>query len=65
MTCRYYRADGTPLEELTAKDDGTKWYAQTGLVGGLIEVLDLNTASYYDLDTMECVFRTYLGYEAD
>ena len=65
VTCRYYRADGTPLEELTAKDDGTKWYYQTGLVGGLIEVLDLNTASYYDLDTMECVFRTYLGYEAD
>lgn len=32
---------------------------------GLIEVLDLNTASYYDLETMDCVFETYLGYEAD
>lgn len=28
----------------------------------MIEVLDLQTASYYDLETMECVFRTGLNY---
>ena len=63
MTVEFYRMDGTPMPELAQSGGG--WYQQTGLVGGLIEVLDLNTASYYDLDTMECVFRTYLGYEAD
>lgn len=62
-TVRYYRMDGTPLPELT--QTGGSWYQRIGVVGGLVEVLDLNTASYYDLDTMECVFRTYLGYEAD
>ena len=63
VTVRYYRMDGTPLPELT--QSGGNWYQRISLVGGLMEVLELNTASYYDLDTMECVFRTYLGYEAD
>lgn len=58
----YYRQDGTPLPELT---QGGKWYQRVNVVGGLIEVLDLNTASYYDLESMECVFRTYLGYDGD
>lgn len=58
----YYRQDGTPLPELT---QGGKWYQRVNVVGGLIEVLDWNTASYYDLETMECVFRTYLGYDGD
>ena len=58
----YYRQDGTPLPELT---QGGKWYQRVNVVGGLIEVLDLNTATYYDLETMECVFCTYLGYEGD
>ncbi len=62
-TVRYYRMDGTPLPELTQA--GGNWYQRISVVGGLVEVLDLNTASYYDLDTLECVFRTYLGYEAD
>lgn len=55
--------DGTPLPSLS-RSPGT-WYYQVRPVGGLIEVLDLNTASYYDMNTMECVFRTYLGYEAE
>lgn len=59
----YYRGDGTPLPELTQY--GYVWYQQVSFVGGLIEVLDLNTASYYDPDTMECVFRAYLNYEMD
>ena len=59
----YYRADGTPIPELTI--NGWTWYRQVSLTGGLIEQLDLNTASYYDLDTMACVFRTYLNYDAD
>ena len=63
VTVRYYRMDGTPLPELT--QTGGNWYQRISVVGGLMEVLELNTASYYDLDTMECVFRTYLGYEAD
>jgi phosphate transport system substrate-binding protein len=54
--------DGT---HLTALSRIATWYYQIQPVGGLIEVLDLNTASYYDPATMECVFRTYLGYERD
>lgn len=63
VVLRYYRDDGTPIESLTMH--GEKWYRQVALRGGLIEVLDLNTAAYYDLETMNCVFETYLGYEAD
>lgn len=63
LTVYYYREDGTPIESLTMR--GEKWYRQVALRGGLIEVLDLNTASYYDLETMDCVFETCLGYEAD
>jgi hypothetical protein len=59
----YFRNDGTPLPEFTRWFEF--WYFSVRPVGGLIEVLDLNTASYYDLDTMDCVFRTYLGFEAD
>lgn len=59
-TITYYREDGTPLPELTQRD--WQWYQQVNVVGGLVEVLDLDTASYYDLETMECVFRTYLRY---
>ena len=63
MTVSYYRDDGTPLEGLTLR--GESWYRQVALRGGLVELLDLNTASYYNLETMDCVFETYLGYEAD
>lgn len=63
MVTTYYRQDGTPLPELTLY--GGRWYQRVNVVGGLIEVLDLNLASYYDLETMECVFRTYLNYEGD
>jgi len=59
----FFLCDGTPLPELTRKPE--IWYYSVRPVGGLIEVLDLNTASYYDLITMECVFRIYLGYDAD
>lgn len=60
---RYYYDDGTPIESLTHNE--TTWYQQIALRGGLIEVLDINTAAYYDLETMDLVFETYLGYEAD
>ncbi len=63
VVLRYYRDDGTPIEGLTMR--GERWYQQVALRGGLIEVLDLNTAAYYDLETMNCVFEIYLGYEAD
>ena len=63
LTVYYYREDGTPLESLTLR--GERWYQQVALRDGLVERLDLNTASYYDLETMDCVFETYLGYEAD
>ena len=58
----YYRQDGTPLPQLTHNG---RWYKQVNLLDGLVEVLDWNTASYYDLETWECVFRTYLNYEGD
>lgn len=62
-TVTYYREDGTPLPELTRR--GGYWYQRVSVVGGLIEVLDLNTAEYCDPETLECVFRTYLNYEGD
>jgi len=62
-TRTYYREDGSPLPSLTLY--GGRWYEGVSVVGGLIEVLDWNTASYYDLDTLECRFRTYLNYEGD
>ena len=59
----FFLNDGTPLPKFTKKSG--IWYYSVRPMGGLIEVLDLNTASYYDLKTMDCVFRTYLGYDAD
>lgn len=64
-TITYCRTDGS---RIAAADNwqGTlyePWYRRVTLVGGLLELLDLNTAAYYDMDTEECVFRTYLGYE--
>ena len=32
---------------------------------GFVEALDWNTASYYNLETWECMFQTYLNYEGD
>ena len=63
MIVTYYREDGTPLPQLTQY--GGLWYDQVNVVGGLIEVLDQNLSSYYDLETLECVFRIYLNYEGD
>ena len=59
----FFLYDGTPLPDLTKS--GWIWHYSVRPVGGLIEVLDLNTASYYNLKTMDCVFCTYLGYDAD
>ena len=59
----FFTADGIPLPQFDLK--GARWYEQVGLTGGLVEVIDLNSAAYYDLNTLECVFRTTLGYEAD
>lgn len=63
----YFRPDGTHIPLLEDWEDllGARWYRQAGLVGGLIEKLDWNTASYYDPDTLTCVLRTYLNYEGD
>ena len=59
----YYYADGTPIPALTRVEP--EWYETVRLVGGLIEVLEADTASYYDLETLDCVFRTHLNYEPD
>jgi hypothetical protein len=63
VTTTYYREDGTPLPDFTLTGD--RWYEQVSLVGGLIQRLDLNCASYYDLDTLECRFRIYWNYDGD
>ena len=60
----FFLYDGTPIPELIRKKPG-RWYYSIQPVGGLIEVVDLNTTSYYEPRTMDCVFRTYLGYYAD
>lgn len=60
---RYFRADGTPIPDAVV--DSGKWYQSVSLINGIIEVVDLNTATYYDYDTLEVIFKAYLGYEAD
>ena len=59
----YYYTDGTPIPGITSV--GYNPYQSVRLLGGLIEVLDVNTAVYYDMNTLEVVFRTYLGFEGD
>lgn len=59
---RYWLEDGTPLPQLSNRGE---WYRQVRMVGGLIEDLDRNTASYYVPETMECILRVYLNYETD
>ena len=59
---RFFRADGSPVAEADGLDPEA-WYCRVDLVGGLLEVLDRNTASYYDPETGTCVFRTSLGFE--
>lgn len=61
----YYLADGTPVTMLDNWDDlsDRREYRQVSIISGLIEVLDWDTASYYDPKTLECIFRTYLGYD--
>lgn len=59
-TGHYYRTDGTPLPFLDPYSPyGTR---QMGLSGGLVYTLDHDIAAYYDLNTLECVFRTSLAY---
>lgn len=59
----YFRRDGTSLPELTLT--GFNWYEDVRLLDGLIELTALNYATYYDMETMNVVFRAYLGYEGD
>lgn len=62
----YYNSDGTPLPGLARTIQGNDYnYPFTRLVGGLVEQLELNYASYYNLETGECIFRICLNYEAD
>ena len=63
VTITYYYEDGTPIPELTRYGD--RWERQVSVVAGLVEVLDMNMVTYYDMDTWECVFRPYLSYEGD
>ena len=72
ISARQYEADGTEwvllngdIQLAEAAIGSRIWYYSARPVGGVIEVLDLDTASYYDIKTMNCVFRTYLGFEAD
>ena len=63
ITYVYSLEDGTALPQFSRED--SKWYQRVSVVDGFIEVLDRNTASYYDIETLECNFRTYLGFEGD
>ncbi len=59
----YLYADGTPIPGLASVPLSPTQSVR--LLGGLIEHLDVNVAEYFDLDTMEVVFRTYLGFGED
>ena len=63
----YCLPDGKPVPILAGWENlsDLHWYRQIKVVGGLLEVLDLNTASYYEIETLNCVFRTQLGYDGD
>ncbi len=60
----FYHSDGSPIEELE-QTTAIGSPNSIRLVGGLIEKLESNTATYYDMNTMRVVFRTYLGFEGD
>lgn len=67
-TFRFYCEDGSEVPFLENKPiigqtEPVFCYPQLSLVGGLLECLELNMVSYYDLETQTCVFRTYLDYE--
>ena len=59
----YYYTDGTLIPALTHVN--ADWSESVSVVGGLIQVTDADIVSYYDLDTLDCVFRTYLNYVGD
>lgn len=66
----YFRADGFPILLLEGWPiyggiNEAHPYRNGRLIGGLIECQDLNMVSYYDLETLECVFRTCLFYYGD
>ena len=57
----YYRQDGTPLPDLTITGVGD--FRVVTLTDGVVEKLELDRAEYYDLETGQLIFRTYLGYD--
>lgn len=59
----YLYADGTPIPGLASIPLSPTQSVR--LLGGLIERLDVNMAEYLDLETLEVVFRTYLGFNED
>ncbi len=63
VTIEYYLDDGTHLSQLSQTDPG--WGEYVSLSGGIIGVVEQDIASYYRLDTMECIFRTSLNYVPD
>lgn len=62
-TRSWYYEDGAPIPGLDHVSNGLEQSVR--LVNGLIEVLDVSTATYYDMNTMEVVFRAYLGNGGD
>lgn len=63
MLTHYHRADGSVIEML--ENPANHRFQRVKLVGGLVEVQGLDHAAYYELDTLECVFRTYFSYDGD
>ena len=57
----YYRQDGTPLPALTITGVGD--FRVVTLTDGIVEKMELDRVEYYDLETGQLIFRTYLGYD--
>ncbi len=55
--CLYFRGDGTPLPELTYWTYSAAPRSRVTVLGGIIEVIEPHRASYYNLESMECVLR--------
>lgn len=61
----YYLASGKKVPAVSVSDPATMGRTcSVRQLCGIVEVLESNTASYYETESMTCIFRTHLHYEA-
>ena len=65
MTSRFIRADGSVLEVQAEQQLAMEDLLSITLDGNILGIVERSRASYYRVDTEECVFRIPLAFEAD